>query len=166
MLIDILLIDTGFHYHWIESNVIVLKIESSNRNCCNKYPRCLKKSIWHFHLVLYLHMNMVESKEQRVCPCIASVKYFPSSSTFSYSDIFVRRLCREIIYLCSNHLVFALKDTCYWEVGFRPCQKVDISMEYLEWSSEDPIMNSDQTDGAVSPASTFLCMSRKICVLV
>ena len=98
MLIDILLIDTGFHYHWIESNVIVLKIdESSNRNCWNKYPRCLKKSIWLFHLVLYLHTNMVESKEQSGCPCIASVKYFPSSSTFSCSDIFVRRLCREII---------------------------------------------------------------------
>ena len=80
----------------------------------------------------------------------------PSLVLISLSEVFVERS----FHLCSNHLVFALKDTCYREVGIRPCPEVDTSMEYLEWSSEVPIINSDQTDGAATPASIFLCMSR------
>ena len=90
---------------------------------------------------------------RRPTPCIVLI---------SLSEVFVERS----FHLYSNHLVFALKDTCYRAVGIRPCPEVDTSMEYLEWSSEDPIMNSNQSDGTVTPASTFLCMSRKIYVLV
>ena len=151
----------------IESNVIVLEIdESSNRNCWNKYPRCLKKSVWHFTWFCTCIWTWLSRKNRVDVPVLLPLNTFlrppPSLVLISLSEGFVERS----FYLCSNHLVFALKDTCYWEVGFRPCPKVDISMEYLEWSSEDPIMNSNQTDGAVSPASTFLCTSRKICVLV
>jgi len=98
MLIDMLLINTALNYHWIESNDIALEIdEPFNRKCRTKYPWYLKKNIRHFHLVLYRHTKVLESKDQSGCPCNASNKFFPLPLTLCCSDFFVRCLCRENI---------------------------------------------------------------------